>query len=544
MRYRLLAAVAAMVLPVGLTGRAAAQPAETGPTLEIRLRSVNDLMDRFEYVAGLAGKEDAAKQARQLLKALSADGKGIEGVDPKKPMGLYATVSEDAVNSPFILMLPIADEEQFLNALKNRANLTPEKAEGGTQKISVPFLNDLYLKFTNGYVYVGRKAADLDAKVLLTPKAYFGKDDGAVASVVLHIDRIPADLRKFALGQFELGLNEARKKDADTDSAAEKQLKALLFDSILAGAKGLTDDGKELSIKLFAEASSDDLSAEVTLVAKNGTPTAKNFASLGKQTSVPAAIVSSSGTAARVSSKIAVTDGSKKDLAAAIDALMAEGLKKAPPDQAELAKSIAAALSPSLKAGELDVAAALVGPDAKGKYQAIGAIAVKEGKGIEKMLKELIKTVGPFVEGFVTFKFDVETVGDYTLHRIDLQQTDAKFDKLFEKGTIWLATSDKCFAFSLEPNGDLLKKGLKAKAVPAPVVSVEVAAAKLLPLINPDLKPDELKALLKDAFGDGSPTGKDTISFNLEGGEKLTAKVKVKGKAVRLIVGLAMLKGN
>ena len=79
--------------------------------------------------------------------------------------------------------------------------------------------------------------------------------------------------------------------------------------------------------------------------------------------------------------------------------------------------------------------------------------------------------------------------------------------------------------------------------VDMPVLSGEVSVAKLLPLVQPDLKPDELKALLKDAFGDGPTTGKDTISISVEGGDKLTAKVKMKGKALRLFAGLTILKG-
>jgi hypothetical protein len=539
MRYRLLAAVVATLLAGGL---ASAQPNE--PTVEVRLRSVNDLVDKFEYVAGLAGKEDAAKQVRELLKVLAAEGKGIEGVDPKKPMGAYATLVKDVETSPFVVMLPIADEEQFLKALKTRLDVTPEKGEGGTLKVAVPILNELHLRFANGYLYVSPKAKDLDAKTLVTPKAFFAKDDGAIVSLLVHIDRIPADLRTLVLGQFEMGLNEARKKDAENESPAEKKLKALLFDSILGGAKGLTDDGKELSIKMFADPKTDDISAEVTLSAKAGSATARNLAALGGKTSVPAGIVAASGAAVRGNVKIAVTEGMKKEFADAIDAILADAVKKAPPDQEELAKSAIAALAPTLKAGELDMAAALVGPDAKGRYQAISAVAVKEGKGIEKLLKELVKQFGPFIEGAVAFKFDVETIGDFTLHRIDLKQTDEKFDKLFGTSTIWFATSDKYIAASLEPDGEMIKKGLRAKAVPVSVLSGEVAAAKLLPLLPQDIKPDELKALLKDAFGDGSPAGKDTISISVEGGDKLTAKVKMKGKAIRLFAGLDLLKGK
>lgn len=541
MRYRLLAAVAATFLASGL---ASAQPNAATPTVEIRLRSVNDLADRFEYVAGLAGKEDAAKQMRELLKVLAADGKGIEGVDPKKPIGAYVTVTKEVESSPFVLMVPIADEERFLQMLKERAMVTVEKGPDGTHKILVPLINEMHLRFTNSYLFVSQKAKDLDAKALVTPKAFFAKDDGAVASIQVHLDQIPADLRTLVLGQIEMGLNEERKKNAENESPAERQLKGMVFDSLLGGFKGLTDDGKDLSIKLFADAKSDDLSAEVTLSAKNGSATAKNFAALGQKSSLPAGIVASTGAAARGNIKVAITDGMKKEYAAAIDALLADAVKKAPADQEELAKAAVAAIAPTLKAGELDVAATLVGPDAKGRYQALGAFTVKEGKGVEKLLKELVKQFGAFVEQAVEFKFDVETVGDFALHQIVLKDGGEKLDALFGTKTVWLAISDKCIAVSVEPDGATIKKGLKAKAAPVPALAVEVAVAKVLPLAQPDLKPDELKALLKDAFGEGPTTGKDTISLSVEGGDKLSAKFKVKGKAVRLFAGLDLLKGK
>jgi hypothetical protein len=541
MRFRLLAAVAVLFLATGL---ASAQP-NGGPTVEVRLRSVNDLVDKFEYVAGLAGKEDAVKQVRELIKVLSAEGKGIEGVDPKKPIGVYATLAKEIETSPFVFMIPIADEEQFLKMLKTRLDVTPEKNNDGTLKAAVPILNELHLRFANGYLYISPKAKDLDPKAIITPKVYFAKDDGAVASAVLNIDRIPDDLKTLVFGQIELGINEERKKNADNETAAEKQLKNLVFDSVLGGLKGSIDDGQQLSVKLFADAKSDDLSAEVSFTAKSGSATAKNFSALGGRTSVPAGIVAAAGTpVARGNVKIAVTDGMKKEYTAAIESLLGELEKQAPPDQKELAKSVVGALSPSLKSGELDAAGALVGPDAKGRYQVIAAVGVKEGKGIEKLLKELVKQLGPFIEENVAFKFDVETVGDFNLHKIELKQTDDKFDKLFGTKNVWLATSEKYIAISVEPDGDTIKKGLKAKAAPVGVISAEVSAAKLLPLIQPDLKPDELKALIKDAFGDGPTTGKDTISFSVEGGNQLTVKLKVKGKALRAFAGLDLLKGK
>ncbi|MDY3560327.1 hypothetical protein R5W23_001559 [Gemmata sp. JC673] len=540
MRFRWLAALAVALVSTGLAN---AQPKPLEPTIEVRLRSVNDLVDKFEYVAALAGKEDAAAQVREFLKALSADKKGIEGIDPKQPFGAYALLEKEVANSPFVVMVPVADEEQFLKALEKHLGVTVEKGDEGTKKVPVPLAGEAHLRFANGYVYVSQKVKDLDAKALVKPAAYFANDDGAVASLVVHVDRIPADLRAFAFGQFELGVNQERKKNEENESPAEKKLKGLVFDAILAGTKGTLDDGKDLSIKLFADPKSDDLNAEVTFSAKSGTTTARNFSAMGSKTSLPAGIVATANPAAKGNLKLAMTDGIKKEFSAAVDELFAEALKKAPDDQQAVLKSLIAAVSPTIKSGELDVAASLVGPNAKGHVQLITALAAKDGKEFEKFVKKFVGDYGDLIGAFVEIKLDVEKIGAFNLHRIELQQADDNFEKIFGTKVFWLATSDTALAISIEPEGELIKKGLKAQPVPVAVASVDAAVAKLAPLAQPDAKPDELKALLKDAFG-GSPAGKDTVTFGIEGGEQLKVKFKLKGKAVRFGAGLDALKGK
>ena len=102
-------AVAAVALAAALSpGRAAAQKM-TEPTVEVRLRSVNDLLERGEYVAGLVGREEPVKQVRELIKQLSTEGKGVEGIDPKRPFGAYAVLTPDVQDSPVVLMVPLAD---------------------------------------------------------------------------------------------------------------------------------------------------------------------------------------------------------------------------------------------------------------------------------------------------------------------------------------------------------------------------------------------------------------------------------------------------
>jgi hypothetical protein len=401
------------------------------------------------------------------------------------------------------------------------------------------------MRFANDYLYIAPNASDLDVKKLVSPKAYFGKDDGSFASLALHIERVPADLRTFVFGQFELGVNEERKKNAERESAAEKKLKGVIFDSILGGAKGVLDDGKTLTLKLFADAKADEVSVEAVLTAKSGTATAKNFAALGEKKSLPAGIVAAAGpSAVRLGASATVTDGTQKEYAAAVRALLEQALKDAPADGKDVFEALVAAVSPTLTGGNLDAAAALLPADAKGAHALVGAVAVKEGKGVETFVKKTIEQYGMFIENEVVFKFDVETVGDFALHKVELKNAPEKFEKVFGTSNIWLATSADHIAFSIEADGDVLRKALKAKPAAAPVLQVDIAAAQLLKVAQPDLKPDELKALLKDAFGDGAPAGKDTIRVTVTGGTALTAKATVKGKALRMFAALGVLKGN
>src|SRR5262249_1901244 len=148
----------------------------------------------------------------------------------------------------------------------------------------------LYLAFANSYVYVSHQPKALDAKQLIDAKVFFSKDDGAVASVVARVDRVPDQLKGVVAGQFELFLNQGRKKGPG-GNPAEAKLKEFVFDAMAGGAKSLVDDAKEASIKVFIGPKSDDLSIEASLSAKDGTTLAKNIAGLAGQTSLPAGIV-------------------------------------------------------------------------------------------------------------------------------------------------------------------------------------------------------------------------------------------------------------
>jgi hypothetical protein len=524
MRIRWLAALALAFLAGGLVR---AQPAKTTEqTLEVRLRSVNDLMDKAVYVGKLVGKDDVVLGVKQLLKNLSAEGKGIEGVDPKKPFGVYATLATDVVNSPFTVMVPIADKDRFLQMLKDRLDITPEKADGGTMKVKLPeqaqnpVLDAVYLRFSEDYLYIGRSAKDLDAKAIIAPKTFFGRDDGAVASVVLRGDRIPAEVKTFVVGQLELALAEQRKTAGARQDPVEKAVVDWVSETMVGGLKSVLEDSKELSVRLFIDDKADEFSVDATLTPQPGSPMAKYISSLAGKTSVPAGIVGTRNAVARGSVKVAMPEDMKKRFSGVVDDAIAGILKKTNDNEREMAKRVLETLAPTIKAAELDAAVAMVGPDANGKYSLIAAGMVKNGKEIEKLVKDFSQ-FAPADE--VKFDFDVEKAGDFSLHKITINKLPPELEKVFGAKTVWLAVSDSIVAVSLEPDGAALKAGLKAKPAQVPVFSLDVSASRLIPLFNPGAKADPAAA------------GKDNITVTVTGGTALTAKATMKGKVVQLI---------
>jgi len=520
-------AAAAVALSVVLPTAAVAQrPAE--PTLEIRLRSVNDLLDKAEHIGKLLDKDEPIKQVRGLVQQLSEGGKGLEGIDTKKPFGAYALLAADVQSSPVVVMIPIADKDRFLQALKDRLSIEPEKADGGTLKANVPLINEVFMRFSNDYLYVGRSAADLAEKSLIAPKDYFAKDDGSVLSVSARFDRMPADVKTFVLGQFEHQVQEGLKKNEAGKNEAQKKLEALIADAVVGSSKMLSDDGKELSLKAFVDAKTDELSIELNLVAKDGTPLAKTFAGLTGRNSLPAGIVAAKNASAQVFAKAGLPDELKKKFAPVIDGLAKDAIENSG-DRGATTR-ILDPLVATAKAGNLDFAASLV-PTAKGHHNLIAAVGVVDAKDLEKVLKDF----APIIPGdAVDLSFDVEKIGDFNLHKIEVKIADENFEKMFGTKMVWLAVSADCIAISIEQDGALIKAGLKAKPAPAPVMSLDVALAKIVPLVEKDLKPDETKALIKDAFGSENPNGQDVVGIRIEGGKQLTVKLKAKGKAIRL----------
>src|SRR6266436_5861951 len=104
--------LACVCLIVGASATRAADARDQAPAFTLQIRSLDRVLEDVKYLAGLAGKEEEAKQLDGLVKARMGP-KGLEGVDTKRPLGMYSILRRN-VN---IALIPIADDKAFLGLL-------------------------------------------------------------------------------------------------------------------------------------------------------------------------------------------------------------------------------------------------------------------------------------------------------------------------------------------------------------------------------------------------------------------------------------------
>src|SRR5262249_51533151 len=121
-------------------------------------------------------------------------GKGLDGVDGKRPFGAYALWPDPAdgvaaLNFPVVAFVPVADEKRFLDLLR-KLKCDPKK-DGTLYRLSVPDGPGLFLRFDHRYAFVSTRAATLqnrppDPATLLPP----GGQQGVLTARLL-VERFP-----------------------------------------------------------------------------------------------------------------------------------------------------------------------------------------------------------------------------------------------------------------------------------------------------------------------------------------------------------------
>ncbi len=514
--------------------------AEEKPALVIAFKSLDGLISDAKYIAELAGKEEEAKQAEAMLKNLLGDKKGLEGVDPKKPIGVYGRVNaDDPQQSELVILVPVADEHALLDLLKKQDKIKVEdKSKNDTYQVNVenvPF--PFFIRFANDYAYVtGLTNAALIKDRLLKPGDVLPAKTTSLASVVLHMDQIPEKYKDLVVSGMEQQLAKEKEKEQPNETPPAKAFRVALIDEMGGLVKSVLEDGVELSISLDVDHEAGELSTALRFSGKSGSALADDLAELGNKKSLGASLIGADS-AANLIFSAALPEKLRKSLSEAVDDAVKKGLADAAAKgQREAAEKVVKALLPTLKAGELDAGFDLRGPGAKDLYTLVMGVKVEKGEAIEKLVRDAIKALPEKDQEKV--KFDVAKAGEVEIHQFipGSGMTEENSKRMFgENPEVYFAFREDALITAIGADGlESLKQVLAAKPKAGETIQMEASLGRFAVLMTKDhpAAPDAAKKAFKEAK-------KDKVRMVVEGGKALTVKLSMDAPVVTFSALLA-----
>jgi len=366
----------------------------------------------------------------------------------------------------------------------------------------------------------------LESKVILDPKDVISDKEKGIVYLAIRPDRMTPETRKFLVAAF------AEQTDHLKEMIPEAELKDafhLTQRLVTRWLKLVFDEGREVALRLDADTKTGDVFADVTVEGLPRSSLAAAFAGRKPTTNAFASLVGDDY-AHRVFVTAPLFADEAKDAAVKLveywEKLAARELAAAKPEAQGLVQAALKSLKATVESGDLDLAAAIRGPNKGGFYTAVAAVQCKEGAQLEKAVRAAVKILPEREKGY--FKFDAGKVGDLSVHEIDLSAEAADpAKKVFGDGQKAYFTFGKNAIFaSYGPDGmKLLKEAIDAKPGPAPVFDSssngKKAAELMKRILPPEGNPNAGVAIRASGF-ESMTTG---MRVTVDGGDRLKVRV-------------------
>jgi hypothetical protein len=456
------------------------------PTVVFTIRGIDSVLDDADFLGGEAGKPGAKAGAEQILGAVTS-GKGLAGVDRKKPLGLYWNATADGPPEPPIVFLPVSDAEALKKLL---AQLAPDfEDDKGEWSASING-TDLSGKVSGGYVFISSK---LPSKLADPAKITNTKYDVALD---VSIDGIPQQFKDFFLEQTEAGARSAKDNGPEPKTEAEKLGQEWGLNATLAIFKALVNDGDRLTLGVDVDQKSRLGAVDVALTAKAKSGMAEVLAAYGKiqpgfagigSESTPFRLILSHPSPANAEQLNTFFKAAKSSLDETID----KDNKLANDEDRTTAKGLVSKVldifQATLKSGSLH-AGVLLESGGGEKLRVIGGAKVAKGDEAGKLLDELIK-LSKSESDLAKVKIDAAKYAGARIHEITLDQNeDAKKNFGDEPGHLAFRSDSLWFSVGGD-NLNALKKALDSKPSPRVAtspISLQIKPAALVILMHDD----------------------------------------------------------
>jgi hypothetical protein len=498
-----------------------------GPAVVGQAKSLNDLLEIAKKMVKNIGGEALYKEFEQHTFA-ELDPKKVPGIDPKRPFGLYGFVANKLEDCRGVLLIPVPSEKDFTDMLEAQKIPFAKGKVEGTYDINLPPDVPIPVSFRiyKEYAYVSLGGVDvLDQKVILDPKDVISDKEKGAAYISIRLDRVSPDAKKAMLALIREQTEQLREQIPDEDLKGIFQSVEKLAHRWL---KILFDEGKEITLRLDADTKSGEVFLDVTTEGMPKSSLTELFAQR-KPTTNAFASLAGDDFAQRIFAKAPLfADEAKEALSRLIDfgsrKIKAEFARGGAPEEAlALVDATFKSLKANVTAGEMDLAAAIRGPNKEGFYTAVGAVHCKEGEQLEKAIRDAVKIIPERERAF--FKFDAGKIGDIKVHEIDMSaEAGEPAKKVFGKGqTAYFAFAKDALYASYGPDGmKLLKEVIDAKPGPAAVLDTTSDGKKIAELAK-RLMPE---GNMGGGFGVGwMEAMTSSVRVSVEGGDKLKIRV-------------------
>ncbi len=488
------------------------------PTLTLRIKSFDALVENVTTIARAVGEEKIAKDFVDSIKTHTGPG-GLDAVDTKKPFGLYLNLGEDLGSISGVVMVPIKDEKKFLTLLKKLEFPATKAKDSDIYEIEQNQVTaKVGFRFLNGYAYITAPSTDLLAKDsnLLTPAEIFAKGKDADISGAIRLDQIPAAYKNMALMQLEDQINKLK---AMGNKAAKTPAQKKLYEEFATSSgKQIADFVKgatELTGELKINPKTKEIGIEMAVDSQKGTAFEKTIAALSKNGSIFGGLAKMDSDFL-VQSHILLTDSVKTAVNAALEETIKSALTEEPASWKEFAPRIFDAFKPTAYSGDFDTFFS-VRTHPNGQVTALGGIKVQQADKIKQAFSDAYKQLQDSEKA--RFKLDVAKLGATSIHQVDMKFSPED-QKVLGDGPIYFAITDQAAFVAAGKDGLEALKDLLS----APRVETETVARlefKMGPLIALTAKTEQEKAAAKKAFA--SDPG--LIRISVEGGQKLQIKL-------------------
>jgi hypothetical protein len=471
-------------------------------------------------------------------------GKGLAGIDTKKPLGLYVGVPTEAgAKPPVVTFLPVTKKDDFLDLLKN-LGVGVSEPEKEIYTLSMQNGTTFYVRFANNHAYGSDNSEHLQGK-LPDPAKFLPPDSKThLVAASLRLGQLPKKMKQDLLDQIAAGV-EAEKNKEQNEKPGEREARLfgmkIAHESIVA----LIRDGEDLSLGLDINPKTEKIALDLSLTAAPNSSLADSAKKLGATRSRFSSLVADSSF--NMLFAVPFAKNLRTDLGAVMNRAVQEGIdKEKDPKARKLAQKTAELMGEMFATDTIDFAVVLGAPYADKKVGFLAAMHVKNGKKAEEQMRAFIKE-NPPEKDKGEYKLDHSKAAGTAIHWFKpKEEPDAKTAKDFGSNEVYVAIKDDAVLFSVGVHGlEVMKDALTkldkggARASATDPIQIEISMARLAG-ISVDFTEQQVDVVRK-VFS-GADKNKDRVRLSLLGGNSIRLRMETNIQMVKMGAALAKLK--